>query len=79
LKRFEKSLEHATAIAAISEADKNYFSSKYGKTFLMRPCHPSAQVLAQKGSGEYILYHAILVPLKISILHFSSFRILYQG
>ena len=60
LKRFEKNLEHATTIAAISEEDKNYFSSKYGKTFLMRPCHPSMQVLAEEGSGEYILYHGDL-------------------
>ncbi|MFA9391049.1 MAG: hypothetical protein ACERKD_14665 [Prolixibacteraceae bacterium] len=60
LKQFEKVLLHANNIAAISEADQYYLHQKYGKTFLMRPSHPSEEVNIKTGKGNFILYHGDL-------------------
>lgn len=60
LKRFEKVLVHSNYIAAISEVDKNYLQTKYGKTFLMLPSHPSEDVQIKPGRGEFVLYHGDL-------------------
>ncbi|MCF8359001.1 MAG: glycosyltransferase [Prolixibacteraceae bacterium] len=60
LKRFEKTLEHASHIAAISDSDKKYFQEKYGKTFLLLPGHPNDEIKCKTGKGNYILYHADL-------------------
>jgi len=60
LKRFEQVLHHANHIAAISEADETYFQQKYGKTFFMRPTHPSSVVRINQGKGDYVLYHGDL-------------------
>lgn len=60
LKRFEKVLEQANHIAAISEADKNYLHSKFGRTFLMLPSHPSEEVKSLTGRGDFVLYQGDL-------------------
>jgi glycosyltransferase involved in cell wall biosynthesis len=60
LKRFEEVLHYADHIAAISEADETYFQQKYGKTFFMRPSHPSSEVAIIQGKGDYVLYHGDL-------------------
>jgi glycosyltransferase involved in cell wall biosynthesis len=60
LKRFEQILHQANHIAAISEADENYFQQHYGRTFLMRPSHPASVVDIQPGKGDYLLYHGDL-------------------
>ncbi len=60
LKYFEKIYKHANFIAAISENDKKYFQQKYGKTFLLLPCHPEQKVLSKVGAGNFILYHGNL-------------------
>lgn len=60
LKRFEKVLQHANYIAAISEADKEYLQKKFKNTFLMLPSHPSEEVKIKTGRGEFILYHGDL-------------------
>lgn len=60
LKRFERILHHANYIAAISEADEHYFDHEYGKTFLMRPCHPSTRISIKPRKGDYLLYHGDL-------------------
>lgn len=60
LKQFERRLSHANFIAAISKTDESYFQNKYGKTFLMPPCHPSEKVTINEGRGAYLLYHGDL-------------------
>jgi len=60
LKRFEKVLQYADHLFAISEPDSEYFQKEYGKTFLMPPCHPSDEVKIKEGKGEFILYHGNL-------------------
>jgi len=60
LKRFEKLLQHADHLFAISEPDCEYFQNEYGKTFLMPPCHPNDEVNILAGKGEFILYQGNL-------------------
>lgn len=60
LKRYEKILEKADNIAAISEADSGYFENKYGKTVFIPAFHPSPHISIKEGRGEYILFHADL-------------------
>ena len=60
LRRFEKILDHASHIVAISAADRDYFMSKYGKTLLMPPFHPGDEAQIKEGRGSFILYHGDL-------------------
>ncbi len=60
LMKFEKVLDHANYLTAISKADEAYFSSHYGKTLLSTPCHQSEEVNIAEGEGKYILYHGNL-------------------
>lgn len=60
LKHFERVLSHATAILAISEADKKYLEQYFNNVILVLPSHPSDEVNILEGFGDYILYHADL-------------------
>lgn len=60
LKKFETILKQANHILAISQADYTYMNSRYGKTKLMLPSHPSDEIQIKEGRGDYILYHADL-------------------
>ncbi|MBK7965578.1 MAG: hypothetical protein IPK10_10000 [Bacteroidetes bacterium] len=60
LKSYEKILNHAQLIGAISKNDENYFQKKYGNTFLLPPFHQFDQLISQTGKGKYCLYHGNL-------------------
>ena len=62
LERFEEELEHATAVAAISSPDANYFRIRFPE---MEVAHVSAfhaqlDVRSLEGRGSYVLYHGNL-------------------
>jgi len=60
LQKYESILMKATAIAAISRNDAQYFASKYGKTFYLPPFHPNSEVRCSIGSSNFALYHGDL-------------------
>ena len=60
LKRFEKVLSSANAIAAISQNDFNYFSDKYKGVHLVSAFHPNEKVDIETGKGDFVLYHGSL-------------------
>lgn len=60
LEAHEEVLADASLIAAISPADTNYLSEKYGHTFYLPAFHPQERVTAQPGKGEFVLYHGNL-------------------
>lgn len=60
LERYEVVLRNASAIAAISQKDQNYFSSHYGNSFLLRPFHAFDEVKIRSGRGSFCLYHGNL-------------------
>ncbi len=60
LKRYEKILEKADCILAISENDKNYFSKEFSRVEHIPAFHPFKEVKCKKGKGEYVLYHGNL-------------------
>lgn len=60
LKRYEKILEKADRILAISENDKKYFSNEFSRVEHIPAFHPFTEVLSKKGKGDYVLYHGNL-------------------
>lgn len=60
LRRFEKILDHADGIAAISLHDKEYFSKKYKNVISASAFHPHEFVDIKPGKGTYALYHGSL-------------------
>ena len=60
LSRYEKILEHADGIAAISLHDKEYFSKKYKNVISVSAFHPNDEVNIEEGLGNYVLYHGSL-------------------
>ncbi|MBC8321391.1 MAG: hypothetical protein H8E34_11795 [Bacteroidetes bacterium] len=60
LKRYEKILEKADRILAISENDKAYFSKEFSRVEHIPAFHPFKEVMSKKGRGEYVLYHGNL-------------------
>ncbi|HQH18927.1 MAG TPA: glycosyltransferase [Bacteroidales bacterium] len=62
LYRFEKVLNFAEGIAAISIHDKNYFSRKYkhSNVKVISAFHPNEEVQINEGTGDFVLYHGSL-------------------
>ncbi len=60
LRRYEKILEKAEGVAAISLHDKDYFSSINKNTINVSAFHPHDHVEIIPGSGNYALYHGSL-------------------
>ncbi|MFV0591229.1 MAG: glycosyltransferase [Draconibacterium sp.] len=60
LKRYEKTLKHASQIISITSDDQKYFSDKYGKTQCIPAFHPFDHINVKPGSGSYFLYHGNL-------------------
>jgi hypothetical protein len=60
LQKYESVLNHATAIATISENDKEYFSSKYKNVVCIPAFHPNETVVVNRGTGNYAFYHGNL-------------------
>ena len=66
LKTYEPILRKASAIASISQSDKDYFSAINPNTELVLPFHPFNEVAVKPGKGKYILIHGDLsVPENI--------------
>jgi hypothetical protein len=60
LKRYEKVLNYAGGVAAISKADYGYFGSLYDNVNYVPAFHPYNEVDIQPGFGEYALFHGNL-------------------
>lgn len=60
LRRYEGILENATAIAAISPEDTDYFNSRYANAFYLPAFHPFEKVDIKVEAGDYALYHGNL-------------------
>jgi hypothetical protein len=60
LRRYEKILDEADGIAAISLHDKEYFLKKYKNVEAVSAFHPNEEVDIKEGQGDYALYHGSL-------------------
>lgn len=60
LKRFEKILQHADKILAISLADTVYFGQKFPNVSYLPAFHPYQKLLCKEGKGDFMLYHGNL-------------------
>lgn len=60
LKRYEKILNYAGGVAAISRADYSYFSHLYDHVKYIPAFHPYNEVDIMPGYGEYALFHGNL-------------------
>jgi len=60
LKRFERTLCNAQAVAAISKNDAAYLSSKYPNVYHISAFHPNNKVEIETGIGKFCLYHGSL-------------------
>ena len=60
LRRFEKILNHANAIIAISKNDVNYFQKNFSNVHLISAFHRYENIVSQEGFGMFALYHGNL-------------------
>ena len=62
LKKYETSLHHASALLAISLADREYLRTHYPdiKNYFVPAFHPYDSVNSLTGTGDYCLYHGNL-------------------
>jgi len=60
LKRFEKNLSYADALAVISRNDARHFSKIHDNVEVISAFHPSEKVDVKEGLGQYALYHGSL-------------------
>jgi hypothetical protein len=60
LRRYERILEEADGIAAISLHDKEYFSKSYKNVINVSAFHPHEFVDIKPGTGNFALYHGSL-------------------
>ncbi len=60
LKRYEKVLNKADRILAISENDKAYFNKEFSRVDHIPAFHPFKEVRSKVGKGDYVLYHGNL-------------------
>ncbi len=61
LKRYERVLEHADALACIAPADTAYYAERFGtKAWHVPAFHPFARVESAPGRGDFALYHGNL-------------------
>ena len=59
IKFYEKELNKATGIFAISQKDHEYFNQK-NKSHYIKPFHPDKEIQIKCGIGEYAIYHGNL-------------------
>ncbi len=60
LKHFEKVLNKATYVAAISPADAKELSGRYNNVHHITAFHPNEKVAIKEGKGNFCLYHGNL-------------------
>lgn len=60
LERFEKYLDHASGIAAISMNDAFHFSKKFKNVKTISAFHPNEIITSKAGKGAFALYHGSL-------------------
>lgn len=60
LKKYESVLKNASAIAAISPNDTNYFSSNYKNAHYIPAFHSNESVTTREGKGDFAFYHGNL-------------------
>jgi hypothetical protein len=60
LKSYEKILEKADKVLAISENDSLYFSNEFSNVVHVPAFHPFSEVKSKLGRGKYVLYHGNL-------------------
>lgn len=60
LERFEKVLNKASAIAAISPSDSQQLTSRYKNVHHITAFHPNEHIRIEAGRGEFCLYHGNL-------------------
>lgn len=60
LKRYQKILEKADRVLAISENDKNYFCDDFSRVDHVPAFHPFTEVKSKTGKGDFVLYHGNL-------------------
>lgn len=60
LKRFEKTLEYADAIAAISNSDREHFRRKFKNVRTVSAFHPHCSVNIENDKSDFALYHGSL-------------------
>jgi len=60
LKKYERILKKAAAIAAISPNDTAYFSSQYKNVKYIPAFHPNESVTIREGKGDFAFYHGNL-------------------
>ncbi|MCH1437621.1 MAG: hypothetical protein L7U70_06005 [Flavobacteriales bacterium] len=59
IKFYEKEVNKATGIFAISQKDHEYFNQK-NKSHYIKPFHPDKEIQIKCGIGEYAIYHGNL-------------------
>ncbi len=60
LENFEKKLSNASAIAAISAPDTEYYLCYHPKTVTVSAFHPDNKLNINQGKGDFVLYHGNL-------------------
>lgn len=60
LEAYEPVLKYAAFVAAISPAENNYLTNKYGNSFYLPAFHSNNKVNSLAGKGNYALYHGNL-------------------
>ncbi len=60
LRQYERVLQHADKILAISKNDATYLSSKFKQVYLVSAFHANTSLSTKTGRGEYALYHGKL-------------------
>ena len=60
LRQFEKVLQHATSVAAISPNDSKILNLRYGNVFYLPVFHSNDSLSSIVGHGEYAFYHGNL-------------------
>jgi len=60
LKKYEAVLRNASAIAAISPADTNYFRRHFKNVHYIPAFHPSSKISCKEGKGAFAFYHGNL-------------------
>jgi hypothetical protein len=77
LRRFERTLEAADGLLAISPGDQAYFEARGLRAVHLPPFHANSEVSSVAGRGEFCLYHGNLsVPENVAAARFVIEQVL---